>query len=128
MAASGRKNIDTALLLALSRGLTVRVAAKKASCGERTVYRRMADPAFQEKLRETKEKLIAATADRLTGLGTKAVRRLNKLMGDGIDAKVQLGACKAVLELAARWRENHEFAERVAELEAQAMGREKGQL
>lgn len=119
MAVNGRKNVDTALLLALSRGLTVRTAAKKAGCGERTVYRRMKDADFQDALKHAKEKLIGATADRLSGLGTKAVKRLNKLLGDGVDPKVQLGACKAALEIALKLREQRDLAERLEAIEAQ---------
>jgi len=43
----GRKEADEALLQALACGATVETAAQRAGIGERTAYRRLADPEFQ---------------------------------------------------------------------------------
>ena len=44
MADNGRKKGNARLLPALAAGATVREAAERAGLGERTVYRRLADP------------------------------------------------------------------------------------
>ena len=46
-----------------------------------------------------------------------AVKRLGKLLGDGVDPKVQLGAAKAALEIALKIREHRDLVERISELE-----------
>ena len=45
MSRRGRKNADDAVLLALACGATVAQAAHRAGVSERTVYRRLKDPA-----------------------------------------------------------------------------------
>lgn len=124
MSHRGRKTADDAILIGLARGQSIRQVAKRTDVSERTINRRLQDPAFRNRLQELKEKLIDQTATRLTGIGMKAVRTLNKLMADGVKAEVRLGAARAALALAAEWRTNQELAEQIAALE-EAQNREK---
>lgn len=55
---------DLTLQVALSRGMTIRDAAKAAGMSERTAYRRMNDPAFQEQLSALESELRARMVDR----------------------------------------------------------------
>lgn len=55
---------DLTLQVALSRGMTIRDAAKAAGMSERTAYRRMNDPVFQEQLSALESELRERMVDR----------------------------------------------------------------
>lgn len=55
---------DLTLQVALSRGMTIRDAAKAAGMSERTAYRRMNDPVFQEQLAALESELRQRMVDR----------------------------------------------------------------
>ena len=55
---------DLTLQVALSRGMTIRDAAKAAGMSERTAYRRMNDPVFQEQLAALESELRRRMVDR----------------------------------------------------------------
>jgi len=55
---------DLTLQVALSRGMTIRDAARAAGMSERTAYRRMNDPVFQEQLTELESELRQRMVDR----------------------------------------------------------------
>ena len=55
---------DLTLQVALSRGMTIRDAAKAAGMSERTAYRRMNDPVFQEQLADLESELRSRMVDR----------------------------------------------------------------
>ncbi len=55
---------DLTLQVALSRGMTIRDAAKAAGMSERTAYRRMNDPVFQEQLTALESELRQRMVDR----------------------------------------------------------------
>ena len=119
MARNGRAGGDTTLVVALASGLSNRQAAKQAGCSERTVARRLADPAFRRRVDETRAATIAQTAAQLTAAGLAAVRTLLTLL-DAEGESVRLGAAKAILELGRSLRESQELESRISALEAQA--------
>ena len=55
---------DLTLQVALSRGMTIRDAAKAAGMSERTAYRRMNDPVFQAQLQDLESELRNRMVDR----------------------------------------------------------------
>lgn len=55
---------ELTLQVALSRGMTIRDAAKAAGMSERTAYRRLSDPVFQEQLAALRTELRERTLDR----------------------------------------------------------------
>jgi hypothetical protein len=55
MARTRKIAADKALLTALACGATVEQAARKAGLGERTVYRRLDDPEFLQRLRQGRQ-------------------------------------------------------------------------
>lgn len=55
---------DLTLQVALSRGMTIRDASKAAGMSERTAYRRMNDPVFQEQLAALESELRQRMVDR----------------------------------------------------------------
>ena len=118
MADGGRKNADAALIAALATGATVRDAASDVGVGERTVYRRLDDPAFRRQVDDARAALIATAVARLGAASTKAVATLEGLLTADSEA-VQLGAARAILDAALKWREHQDLTERVAVLEEQ---------
>jgi hypothetical protein len=117
MSANGRKNADDVLLLALACGATVDAAAQKANVSVRTVKRRLADPAFRQRLAEVKGDMVRRTAAALSAGAVQAVSTLLSLQAAKEPVAVRLGAARAILELGMKVREAVEFEERLAALE-----------
>jgi hypothetical protein len=120
MARHGKKDIDERLLMALACGATVETAARSLAVSERTVYRRLADPAFRQRLQQMRADMVQRTAGALTAAGAEAVRTLLALQKETVPPAVRLGAARAVLELGAKMRETAELEARIAALEEQA--------
>jgi hypothetical protein len=121
VAENGRKNVDDALVLALSTGLSVPTAAQRAGASERTAYRRLDDPAFRSRIAQARSALFAEAVGRLAGLAGKAADALGELLTSDRDL-VKLQAAKSVLELGPKLREAGELAERVEALERRMAG------
>jgi hypothetical protein len=120
MARKSKKTADQALLMALAFGATVENAARKAGIGERTAYRRLADPAFQARLNQARADMVLRTAGMLTGAGIGSVKTLVDLQQDAsTPPAVRRGAARDVLELGIKYRESAELEERVAAIEDQ---------
>jgi hypothetical protein len=119
MAQMPRKKAEDALLLALACGATVESAARQCQLSERTVYRRLAEPAFQQQLRAVRADMVQRAAGLLTAAALEAVKTLVALQKETVPAATRLGAARAILELGVRLRETAELAERIAALEAQ---------
>src|SRR5262249_12635176 len=109
---------NAALLTALACGATVENAARKAGLSERTVYRRLADPAFRRRLDEVKAELVQRTAAMLGGAGMGSVKTLVDLQHDAsVAAAVRRGAARDVLTMSLRFRQAVEWERRLAALE-----------
>src|SRR5262245_56416408 len=116
-AGHARSRADEALALALASGATVPEAALQARVSVRTVFRRLADPAFRGRIQAHRDRMTDAALGKLTSTLTAAADTLKDLLSTEAPA-VRLGAAKALLELGGiRLRESLELAERVAELE-----------
>jgi type II secretory pathway component PulF len=114
-----RKNTDEVLLTALACGATVDSAAHSAGMSARTVHRRLKEPAFQERLQQTRTDMLQRTAAMLTAAGLESVKTLITLQQTSNPGSVRLGAARSVLEMGAKVREASELAQRLAALEAQ---------
>jgi hypothetical protein len=115
----GRRNSDKALLMALACGATVEVAAQKAGISQATAYRRAKEPEFQKELREIQAEMVKRTAGALTAASQEGVKTLLALLQPTIPHAVRLGAARAVLEHAQRFRETATLEERMTALEEQ---------
>ena len=73
MANKPRKKAEDALLLALACGATVECAARQCGLCERTVYRRLEDPDFKQRLQQLRTDMIQRTAGALTAASTESV-------------------------------------------------------
>jgi hypothetical protein len=116
MAASGRKSADAVLLAALAAGATVGQAAEQTGLSERTIHRRLADPAFKQRLAGIRADMVQRAVNRLTDASTEATDALRGLLRADSEM-VRLHAAKGVLELGAKLREHVEFEERLTALE-----------
>ena len=77
---SRRKKAIDALLTALACGASAEVAARKAGVSERTVYRRLADPSFQQQLAALRADMVQRSAGMLTAASLEAVKTLVELL------------------------------------------------
>jgi hypothetical protein len=119
MAKGLRKKAEDALLLALACGATVEVAARQCRLCVRTVYRRLAEPDFQRRLRTLRADMVQRTSGTLTAAGSEAVRTLLELQKPALPPAVRLAAARAVLEIGIKLREVADTEERLAALEEQ---------
>ena len=118
MSDNKRTKDDTAIL-ALACGATVEKAAQQAQLSKRTLYRRLADPAFRRQVQAVRGDMVQRTAGTLTAAATEAVKTLLALQQASTPAAVRLGAARAVLEIGIKVREVADLEERLAALEQQ---------
>jgi hypothetical protein len=118
MAKKPQRKAEDQLLMALACGATVESAARQCGLAESTVYRRLNDPAFSQRLQSLRSDMIQRTAGALTAAATEAVRTLLALQDSKTPPATRLGAAKAVLEIGIKLRESAALEARIAELEA----------
>jgi hypothetical protein len=123
MSHSGRKTANEKLLMALAVGGTVEQAAQAAGVSRRTAHRRLRDPDFLRRLRQTKRDLSQRTADMLCGACGEAVKTLVALLREPAPFAVRLGAARAIVELSMKTREAGELEERLNDLEDRVGGK-----
>ncbi len=116
MVAPRRKN-DDALVLALACGATVEAAARQCDLSERTVYKRLAEPEFQKRVKLVRADMVRRSAGLLSAASREAVWTLLVLMKDTAPPATRLGAAKSVLEIGLKIRELAELEAEVRELE-----------
>src|SRR5205809_7974769 len=107
---------DELLLGALAAGRPVEHAAQIAGVSVRTAYRRLADPVFARRLAQARDELISSALGELVDCASEAVSTLRALLNDS-EARVRLGAGKALLDQLLRIRETLTLSERLAALE-----------
>ena len=111
-----RKKNEDQLLLALACGATVESAARQCGLSDRTIYRRLNDPAFKRRLDGVRSDMVVRTAGLLTAAAGEAVRTLLALQKDA-PAAVRLGAARAILEVGLKLRQVAELEVMLANLE-----------
>ena len=117
MSRNGRRNTDHQLLMALACGVTVENAARQAGISPATAYRRLADPAFLQRLRALRGDMVQRTAGTLTAASGESVRTLLELQKPSAPPAVRLGAARSVLEIGIKMREAADLEERLTALE-----------
>jgi hypothetical protein len=123
MARTLDKKTEGVLLRALTCGATVENAARKAGVGERTVYRRLADPAFQAELKKASMEMLQRTAAMLSGAGIGCVKTLVDLQQDAaVMPSVRRRAARDVLDLSLKYRDRADLEPRLAAAEQQLAG------
>jgi transposase len=126
MAKRGRRQADQLLLVALACGATIEAAAQKAGLSQATVYRRLRDPEFKNRIQQAQSDMVKRASGTLTAAGMEAIKTLlGLLQSSTTPASVRLGAARAVLELGGKLRDNVEYEERLLALEERLFGKEK---
>jgi hypothetical protein len=115
----GKRQADDKLLLALACGATVENAARAAGISPATAYRRLAEPAFRQRLQQVRTDMVSRAAATLTAAGPEAVKTLVVLQQASVPPAVRLGAARSVLEMGIKLREAADMEERLAALEQQ---------
>ncbi len=114
-----RKKNDDALVLALACGATVEAAARQCDLSERTVYKRLKEPEFQQRVKQVRSDMVRRSAGLLSAASGEAVRTLLALMKESAPPSVRLGAARAILELGMKIGELAALEAEVRELEQQ---------
>jgi len=116
---------DNALIVALAAGATPAEAARRANVSRRTAYRRLEDGEFRRRVTVERDALVRAAVGRLTDASLDAVDSLRALAGDeATPPAVRVSACRAILDMGWRYREQAEVVDRLAALEAAPGGEE----
>ena len=110
------RTAEEKLIAGLAAGKTIGEAASIAEISERTAHRRLADPAFRQRVMEVRHSAIAsATAVLLAGM-KDASRVLNLLLVHE-NPRIQLTAAVKSIELAAKLNAMTELERRLQQLE-----------
>ncbi len=117
-----RRNSDERLVLALACGATVEAAARQAGVSESTAFRRLANPDFRRRLNDLRADMVGRATATLTAASLESVKTLVALQSTSTPPATRLGAARAVLELAVKFRELVEFEGRLAMLERRMDG------
>jgi hypothetical protein len=112
-----KKGSKDRLLMMLACGATADAAARNLGISERTVSRRLADPAFCQRLQQLRGDMVQPTAAMLTAAAGEADKTLLALLKESQPGAVRLGAARAVVELSLKVREAAEFEQRLAAVE-----------
>lgn len=125
MAGNGRHDADEALAAQLAAGLTVPAAAAKVGVGERTVRRRLKDPAFRQQVNDLKAEIVSRGVSILGRSMSGAAAELAKLMTSK-DERIRLHAAKSVIELTIKTRAAEDLERRIANLESRLLEEQGG--
>jgi hypothetical protein len=105
------------LLLAIACGATAETAARNAGVSERTVHRRLADPAFQRRLQVVRADIVQRMSGTATAAGLEALKTLLALQKEGVPPTVRRAAARDLLEMGFKLRAHADFAQRLQALE-----------
>jgi hypothetical protein len=105
--------------MALACGASAENAAQKVGLSRRTVYRRLAEPAFCAQVRQACAEIVRRAAGMVSAAGLSAIKTLNNLQESAASESVRLGAARALLELGCKLREDVELTERLGAVETQ---------
>jgi hypothetical protein len=118
---NGKKDGDEAAIVALASGYGVAAAARVSALSRRTIYRRLQDRDFRDRIAQIRNELLERAAGKLANQASKAARVLVKLL-ECPDPKVRLQAASKILGLGPLLREHGELAEQLAELQQLVKG------
>lgn len=117
--------IDDALIRHLAAGSTVESAARRAGVSRATAHRRLTDPAFRQRVEETRAELWKRAMSVLSKASVESAAVLRRLLRSA-DEKTRMQTAKIVLEQGSKLRDQIELAQRLAAIEENLNAR-KGQ-
>jgi len=112
------------VLQAVLTSVTIAEAAEQAELSERSIYRYLADPGFQERLRQEQDAVLSRITGGLLSLSERALQALAQVLDDEASspatrartAGIILSHCQSMLEL-------RELAQRLIYLEERVLVR-----
>jgi hypothetical protein len=113
----GRSGDDAAIIAALASGATEEEAGARGGVSDRTVRRRLKDPAFREAVERARAESLQAVNEGLRGLAARAVSTLGDLMDDSNPPAVRLGAARTVVAEVVRFQQTVGFQEQLDRIE-----------
>lgn len=113
-----KKAADAALITHLAAGVSPDGAAQLAGVSRSTVFRRLKDAAFLQRVEDARAELWKRAMAVLSKSAVEGAIVLRRLLRNE-DSKVRLQAAKIVLEQGVRVRDQVELACRLAELQKQ---------
>jgi hypothetical protein len=119
MAGHGRKNVDDILVEALACGASPASAAQRAGVSARTVFRRLEQPQFCQRVEKIKQEMTERTSAMLTAMGVESCRGLHELFDRSNPPFVRLAAFRMTLAMGFKLREQVDLTRRVSALEAE---------
>jgi hypothetical protein len=117
VAHQGRKSADRKFLVTVAGGATVIAAARRAGISRRTAQRRLANPKFQDKVRQVRARMFHRATGALAAASFAAVHAARRLLKSK-DERTALAAARMILEFGPRHREADDLEARLAVLEA----------
>jgi hypothetical protein len=131
MAGSDRTARDLTLARLLAVGLTQTAAAERAGMSDRTVRRRLADPAFAQLVDGERLRIAERTLDQLMFGAERATRNLLEIADgtvtvvdtdgqehpEAVPVSVRVSAARALLAAAVNWRDQVELDRRLTAIE-----------
>ena len=117
--AKRRPRGEAILQLTLACGGTVAQAAAKAKLSERTVYRRLLDTAFHQRIEALRADMVKRSAALLIGASRLAAKTLVDLQGSATPAHVRRRAARDIIELSQKLRGATVLEKRLACLETE---------
>ena len=114
---SGQRKTDATFITALACGASVEAAARKAGMSERTAYRRLAEPAFRDRVTQARADTAQRLSNLLTAAGLEGVKTLVTLQDASYPPPVRLRAAEATVELGLKLREESDLIRRFGGLE-----------
>src|SRR3954466_1598973 len=91
-----KKTLENKLILALGFGASVEQTACQYSVSERTIYRRLQDPVFRQRVADIRSDLLQRACGMMSGSALEACKTLVGLMGSSNAATVRLQAARAI--------------------------------
>ena len=113
---------DELIALAIASGKSRAEAAEAAGVSTRTVYLKLADPAFIALVNSTRARIIGEAVGKLAGAASAAVDALASLAKAADSDSARVSAAKAILQQLVAIRVHEELEARVTELEGRADG------
>lgn len=126
MAGGVRANAQAVAVAGLAAGLTMTEVARQAGVSDRTLRRWLGSDAFRRRVEDARTELISTTVGKLADSASEAVATLRQLLREGNPPATRLGAARAILEMASRYRESEELERRLAALEEAVATKEIG--
>jgi hypothetical protein len=108
---------EPVLLAALLQGKTIAEAAQASGLSERTVKRRLQDPAFIRELQQARQRAMARAVNVLVEGTTTAALTLRVLASQATQESIRLAAARSILDYAFKGMETLDLAERLEALE-----------